>query len=542
MLFNLLAPEMSLAKAWADSRAVDHVKDALHKTAEIDDVYWENCHSHFANLGGFVISFAALPTSLPSEGSHRSSDIDLMSRRGSVPSESPHRSCGPGSMSTRGSIPSEENLAKRVSLSNEEPHLSCLGHADSEIPLGEINRQQDERNQEQNIRHLTGRSNSGKDTNLESGEFSGVASPTGLVAQPGAFPGKSLSPVLRKRFDQVKQRSVLNPLSKYLRLLSRFLGPLEIIPHPPNTISAMESLDGVRMDHFDTPWEKSRFLTIGRSWVSNVLAFQGDRWVVDASQLLYARDMGIIERLPSLSADNIQDRSKEDLFAKSLALVQITWFLIQTITRLCQGLATTPLELMTFAFAISTGFTYFLLLDKPKDVGTSVTIPASRYASPQEMTRLAVAGPYSQGRGIWIPNYAVHATRGQTPEKHLLLGASFSVLLLGAIHCIGWNFKYPTDVELWLWRASSIITAAVLPFMGAASLLYVLIVRVFKRYHLAMLDHHVFEVYGGVANGFLWVVFVGARLFILVEAIRSLAFLPSDAFKTTWPDNIPHIG
>lgn len=142
-------------------------------------------------------------------------------------------------------------------------------------------------------------------------------------------------------------------------------------------------------------------------WVHNILAFQGDRWVVDANQLLYARDIGLIEKLPYLSADNIQDRSKEDLFAKCIAIGQIIWFLIQTITRLSEGLTTTPLEIMTLAFAVSTGFTYFLLLDKPKDVGRSVIIPAARYASSQEMSRLAVAGANSRSGNsdaIRIPN------------------------------------------------------------------------------------------------------------------------------------------
>ena len=87
----------------------------------------------------------------------------------------------------------------------------------------------------------------------------------------------------------------------------------------------------------------------------------------------------------------------------------------------------------TLAFAVSTGFTYILLLDKPKDVGRSVVIPTARYASPQEMAHSAVAGPVGLRQfkfGISIPNDAVHATGGEQvggKDKHFLLGASFSV-------------------------------------------------------------------------------------------------------------------
>jgi hypothetical protein len=37
-------------------------------------------------------------------------------------------------------------------------------------------------------------------------------------------------------------------------------------------------------------------------------------------------------------------------------------------------------------------------------------------------------------------------------------------------------------------------------------------------------------------------VFVFARLFIIVEACRSLADLPSGAFLTTWTNAWPHVG
>jgi hypothetical protein len=46
---------------------------------------------------------------------------------------------------------------------------------------------------------------------------------------------------------------------------------------------------------------------------------------------------------------------------------------------------------------------------------------------------------------------------------------------------------------------------------------------------------------GGVAV-VLFAVFVAARVFILVEAVRSLAYQPPETFRTTWAANIPHVG
>jgi hypothetical protein len=36
--------------------------------------------------------------------------------------------------------------------------------------------------------------------------------------------------------------------------------------------------------------------------------------------------------------------------------------------------------------------------------------------------------------------------------------------------------------------------------------------------------------------------FVAARLFILVEVVRSLAFQPPETFRTTWVASVPHVG
>jgi len=35
--------------------------------------------------------------------------------------------------------------------------------------------------------------------------------------------------------------------------------------------------------------------------------------------------------------------------------------------------------------------------------------------------------------------------------------------------------------------------------------------------------------------------YVMARLFLLVEIFRTLCFLPSDAYISTWTTNIPHV-
>ena len=64
----------------------------------------------------------------------------------------------------------------------------------------------------------------------------------------------------------------------------------------------------------------------------------------------------------------IKDRSKADGLAKLFTIVQTSWFLLQCLARLKQGLSITTLELSTIAFVVCTIGTNILWFAKPKDV------------------------------------------------------------------------------------------------------------------------------------------------------------------------------
>lgn len=62
--------------------------------------------------------------------------------------------------------------------------------------------------------------------------------------------------------------------------------------------------------HFTSPGQQVRFAQSYRDWCGNLCALRGDLWVVDAPQLLLALQPGIISRLPDVTEDLIEDRSK----------------------------------------------------------------------------------------------------------------------------------------------------------------------------------------------------------------------------------------
>ena len=83
---------------------------------------------------------------------------------------------------------------------------------------------------------------------------------------------------------------------------------------------------------------------------------------------------------PSITEEEIQDRSKGDYLSKGVVLLQMSWFIIQCIVRAAYGLAITELEVVTLTFAVLSGITYHLWWHKPLDVRRSVPV----YLLPQD--------------------------------------------------------------------------------------------------------------------------------------------------------------
>ena len=88
------------------------------------------------------------------------------------------------------------------------------------------------------------------------------------------------------------------------------------------------------------------------------------------SKLLTA---GKIE-FPTVTAKEIEDRSKADGFSKTIALGQTLWFVAQCLARKVQHLELTLIELLTLSLAVLNGVLYFLWLNKSLDVRCPVHI------------------------------------------------------------------------------------------------------------------------------------------------------------------------
>ncbi|KAK7020712.1 hypothetical protein VNI00_017612 [Paramarasmius palmivorus] len=114
--------------------------------------------------------------------------------------------------------------------------------------------------------------------------------------------------------------------------------------------------------------------------------------------------------------------------------------------------------------------------------------------------------------------------------------------LFGAIHCIPWNFQFPTHTEQLLWRISAgglvvlPIGAAVITVIGGIIFAFIACCAVDIGYFLAQL--------GFIIDIFLLpIAYFVSRVILMVLALMELRNLPQSAYQTVqWTTFIPHIG
>jgi hypothetical protein len=315
----------------------------------------------------------------------------------------------------------------------------------------------------------------------------------------------------------------------------------------------------------------------------NLASLQGNTWILDARQLYYARKWGIID-LPDISEEELEDKSKSDVLVKSIALLEITWLVVGLVARRVKRHPSTQLEIMTLAISACSVITYCLLIRKPKDIAIPVAIRARRHPKPSEMLTLANFGPtpwfdailfekWTTGRtNFWIPNTVCHYVEfssnwlktQRSRYGAIWMGSTVGTSILGGLHALAWESTFPTKAERVAWRFASILTVA-MPWAYMVLGNFVIGVLIFfatlgnskdrksnGTWKEISSESNPFSYYSGAVmrfpdyvrvyinsyyvtlSFFVISVYTVARLFLIVEAFRSLGFLPSAAYIATW--------
>jgi hypothetical protein len=190
--------------------------------------------------------------------------------------------------------------------------------------------------------------------------------------------------------------------------------------------------------------------------------------------------------LPSLVLlqKDIKDKAKADWLVKSIAVTQISWLILSSILRVASQLPISQLEICTSAFAILAVATYIANWSKPKDIDAPVRFKvvadnyqceAHKYFAESFFHLLLKPSEYLQDpRRCRIENDFV---RLDGLINSMAITMAVSTLVFGGLHCLAWNFEFPTKTELMIWMVASVASATIPTFALMANMIVVTIIR-----------------------------------------------------------------
>jgi len=237
--------------------------------------------------------------------------------------------------------------------------------------------------------------------------------------------------------------------------------------------------------------------------------YEGKHSQFPLTALQLAKDPAGFER-PMITEEEIRDRSKQDWFAKGVAVLQFLQLALSLIVRTNQGLAFSQLETITLGFAVCGAVIYLIYLYKPQKVETPTRIiwrsepvqgdsPQQKYTQSESarevpLRPLHFEKTYDSFWDVLINEQRSYANmaRAKTGEQVLekpperipndnipisdngvahpgVFLLAFSSGLFGAMHAIAWHFEFPSTVEKILWQTATVV-AATSPVVGLVAI------------------------------------------------------------------------
>jgi hypothetical protein len=89
--------------------------------------------------------------------------------------------------------------------------------------------------------------------------------------------------------------------------------------------------------------------------------------------------LGQLDSLPKVSRISIEDKSKADVLAKAIVVLQAGWLVLQCIARKIESLPTSLLEIHTIVHVVCAFFMYIFWFKKPLDVKDPVILDPNTY-------------------------------------------------------------------------------------------------------------------------------------------------------------------
>ncbi|KAF2664974.1 hypothetical protein BT63DRAFT_443287 [Microthyrium microscopicum] len=479
MILTLIAPEILIGLALSQFVAARYGRDMMQGFANEDGVEWTLEHSHFADMGGFVINFP------DTYGPWDMAEDDKM-----APFIREHE------VSTLSSKGSDDRPLNRLGSTAEVPSLRRAVTLRL-LPRGVISvikTPKDPRTQSlsaslsRGIKHLVSHPERG----IEALRQQWASTQEGEQQWKRHDHNSSMvDSILKKPSDALKHYSSVEVFYEGVAVLSGNLWVLNTQQlFLARKFGIIKSLPSVTMEEID---DKNK-----GDAVVKLLALVTVAWLI--LQLIVRRVRG----LPSTQLEIMTLA-----FAGSTFIIYILlWFKPQD--------ALVPI---------------YITADSDPTKSQLQDISQKRAANTFGFQTSGGRAPF------WIPDNSVHDTGHKYRDFYLDIGVGAGAVLFGALHLLSWNQHFPTPLERLLWRISLSIAVGIPPLFLVMSWNTIRITNLKARW-LAWCNASLLL----VAYIVLPVLYVLARAYVLVEVFRAMAFLPPRTFIATFTAEIPHFG
>ncbi|KAJ7022942.1 hypothetical protein C8F04DRAFT_1034200 [Mycena alexandri] len=185
--------------------------------------------------------------------------------------------------------------------------------------------------------------------------------------------------------------------------------------------------------------------------------------------------------IQQIEAQDITDKSNGDTLSKGVAFSQGLWFVAQCLARFFQHLPVTQLEVATLAFAVVNVLIWSLWWSKPLDVERPIVVGSAEELQDVE----PIIPPVSLWDTFWAASsrgYISHLPLASTSlptfwsvdwdeadpgDADISLYTEYLVgTVFGTIHCAAWNSYFPSVIEMWMWRSSSLLVVSIPAALG----------------------------------------------------------------------------
>ena len=235
--------------------------------------------------------------------------------------------------------------------------------------------------------------------------------------------------------------------------------------------------------------------------------------------------------MQEITKRDIEDKGKANVLVKIISLVQVLWFVSNTIGRAVLHLPITTLELSTCAIVLCTiptiGFWWIKPcdLERPFVLKTTTNLQALR----QELRNEGINVEESSRRRIPFISDQSRWGFGNVLVEQLVL--VLLVAAFGPVHLLGWNFHFPTPLEQLLWRISSILCTCLPIVFQLLNFIWDNISDNFWERTLGVLVYATLFAYAVV------------RLYLLGEVFAGLRAVSAGIYMSLeWSNLIPHWG